>query len=121
LQNFARNIGNNDLNNDLMKMYEKEKQLKNAESARVADLLHQLNSTSNAIDNLTAENKCLRKMAKVPDNYGLDLNSIRVHDKEKVEDFKKLIKILQNDNYKLEEERARLKHYIKAQSMMYSA
>jgi hypothetical protein len=59
-------------------------------------------------------------MAKVPDNYGLDLNAIRVHDKEKIEDFKKLIKILQDDNYKLEEERARLKHSLKAQSMMYS-
>ena len=60
-------------------------------------------------------------MAKVPDNYGLDLNAIRIHGKEKIEDFKKIIKILQDDNYKLEEERARLKHHIKAQSMMYSA
>jgi hypothetical protein len=30
-----------------------------------------------------------------------------------------LIKVLQDDNYKLEEERAKLKHALKVQSMMY--
>lgn len=36
LQNFSRGVGNN----ELIKMYEKEKKLKQVESARVQDLLH---------------------------------------------------------------------------------
>lgn len=49
-------------------------------------------------------------MANVPDNYGIPLETIKLYDKERIEDFKKLIKVLQDDNYKLEEERANLKH-----------
>lgn len=52
-------------------------------------------------------------MANVPDNYGIKLDQIKLHDKDKIEDFKKLIKVLQDDNYKLEEERAKLKHTLK--------
>jgi hypothetical protein len=57
-------------------------------------------------------------MANLPDNYGIDLNTIKLHDKEKIEDFKRLIKVLQDDNYKLEEERARLKHAVKTQAIV---
>lgn len=58
-------------------------------------------------------------MANVPDNYGIKRDEIKLYDKEKIEDFKKLIKVLQEDNYKLEKERANLKHSMKLQSMMY--
>ena len=57
-------------------------------------------------------------MANVPDNYGIKLDQIKLHDKEKIDDFKKLIKVLQSDNYNLEVERAQLKHNIKRMSMM---
>jgi hypothetical protein len=60
-------------------------------------------------------------MANVPDNYGIKLDQIKLHDKDKIDDFKKLIKVLQDDNYKLEEERAKLKHALKVQSMMYNS
>ena len=60
-------------------------------------------------------------MANVPDNYGIPLETIKLYDKERIEDFKKLIKVLQDDNYKLEEERANLKHQIKLQAMMYKS
>lgn len=58
-------------------------------------------------------------MANVPENYGMDLEQIKLHDREKIDDYKKLIRVLQEDNYKLEEERARLKHKLKQQSMLY--
>lgn len=73
------------------------------------------------MENFMAENRALRQMANVPDNYGIKLDQIKLHDKDKIEDFKKLIKVLQDDNYKLEEERAKLKHTIKVQSMMYKS
>jgi hypothetical protein len=68
-----------------------------------------------------AENKVLRDMAGVPSNYGIDREKVKLMDREKIDDFKKLIRVLQEDNYRLEEERARLKHMMKQQSMMYSS
>ena len=60
-------------------------------------------------------------MANVPDNYGINLAEIKLYDKERIQDYKKLIKVLQDDNYKLEEERANLKHQLKHQAMMYKS
>ena len=60
-----------------------------------------------------AENRQLRSMANVPENFGVDLEQIKLLNIEKIDDYKKLIRVLQEDNYKLEEERARLKHMLK--------
>jgi hypothetical protein len=72
-----------------------------------------LNDLSNKAEDLMAENRTLRSMTNVPKNYGLNLDQVKLHDREKIEDYKKLIRVLQDDNYKLEEERARLKHMLK--------
>ena len=58
-------------------------------------------------------------MAGVPDNYGINRDNIKVLDQERIEDFKKLITVLQNDNYELERERAKMKHELKTQAMLY--
>mmetsp|Transcript_33204 Transcript_33204/g.41084 ORF Transcript_33204/g.41084 Transcript_33204/m.41084 type:complete len:130 (-) Transcript_33204:570-959(-) len=81
----------------------------------------EINTLSNLVDDMTAENRQLRRMANVPDNYGIPLETIKLYDKERIEDYKKLIKVLQDDNYKLEEERANLKHQLKLQAMMYKS
>jgi hypothetical protein len=72
------------------------------------------------MEDLAAENRTLRKMAAVPDNYGIDLAQIKLNSDKKIETYTKLIKVLQDDNYKLEEERARLKHMLKQQSLLYT-
>jgi ribosomal protein L9 len=59
-------------------------------------------------------------MKGVPENYGIDREKIKLLDREKIDDFKKLIRVLQEDNYSLEEERAKLKHMLKQQSMLCS-
>ena len=82
-------------------------------------MLNEANTYSNLIEDLTAENKTLRQMHNIPDNYGIQIEQIKLHDKEKISDFKRLIQELQNDNFKLEEERALLKNRIRHQSMMY--
>ena len=38
-------------------------------------------------------------------------------DREKIDDYKKLVRVLQEDNYKLEGERAKLKHMVKMHVM----
>jgi hypothetical protein len=65
-----------------------------------------------------AENKALRDLASVPSNYGIDREKIKLMDREKIDDFKKLIRVLQDDNYRLEEERAKLKHKLKQMAML---
>ena len=86
---------------------------KQAKNNKITELLHEINTLSNYVDDFRAENRTLRSMANVPDNYGINLEQVKLHDKEKIDDFKKLIKVLQDDNYKLEEERAKLKHALK--------
>lgn len=41
-----------------------------------------------------AENRTLRKMANVPKNYGINLEQVKLHDREKIDDYKKLIRVL---------------------------
>jgi len=46
------------------------------------------------MEDFMAENRALRKMAEVPDNYGIDREMIKLHEREKIEDFRRLIKVL---------------------------
>ena len=73
-------------------------------------MMHEYNKLANTIEDYEAENQTLRQMAGVPDNYGIDKEKIKLLNREKIEDFRKLIKVLQDDNYNLEQERAALKH-----------
>ena len=61
---------------------------------KITSLMGEINTLSNTVDDLTAENRQLRKMANVPDNFGVNLEAIKLHDKERIEDYKKLIKVL---------------------------
>ena len=85
------------------------------------ELQKHINYLQDTIEDFMAENKVLREMAGVPANYGIDREKVKLTDREKIDDFKKLIRVLQEDNYRLEAERAKLKHMLKQQSMMYSS
>lgn len=106
---------------DTMKRIDILRSEKDGKEKKIAELLVEINNLSTYVEDFKAENRALRQMANVPDNYGIKLDQIKLHDKEKIDDFKKLIKVLQEDNFKLEEERAKLKHAIKIQSMMYKS
>lgn len=51
------------------------------------------------MEDFMAENKQLRDLSAVPDNFGIDREKVRLMDREKIDDFKKLVRILQEDNY----------------------
>ena len=53
-----------------------------------------MNTLSNQMEDIIVENRTLRTMAGVPENFGIDLDQIKLHDREKIHDFKKLIKVL---------------------------
>ena len=72
-------------------MLRKEKEEK---EKKITQLMGEINNLSNLVDDMTAENRQLRRMANVPDNFGINLENIKLYDKERIEDYKKLIKVL---------------------------
>ena len=85
-------------------------------------LITQLNDLSENLEDILAENRILRKMNNIPDNWGWEPQKriIKLQDKETVFEYKRLVKILQEDNYNLEKERAKLKHRVKQLSILSS-
>jgi Ca2+-binding EF-hand superfamily protein len=83
------------------------------------NMLQQLNDMSENLEDVLAENRILRKMNNIPDNWGCEPQKriIKLQDRETVFEYKRLVKILQEDNYNLEKERARLKHRLKQQAI----
>lgn len=105
LKYYARNVETR----DAMKRIDALREEKDSKDRRIIELTKQINDLSNNCEDLLAETRTLRKMANVPSNYGIPLEQVKLHDREKIDDFKRLIRVLQEDNYRLEEERAKLK------------
>ena len=103
---------------EVMRRNEKVRAELETKESELINLKHEINNLSNQMEDFMAENRTLRQMAGVPDNYGIDREMIKLHEREKIEDFRKLIQVLQRDNLSLEEERAKLKHYIKVKASM---
>lgn len=87
----------------------------------ILKLTKHMNYLQDQIEDFMAENKQLRDLTAVPDNFGIDREKVRLLDREKIDDYKKLVRILQEDNYLLEQERANLKHKIKEMSMLINS
>ena len=70
------------------------------------------NELCNKMEDIISENRVLRQIADVPENFGIDISKINIGDRIKIEDYKAKIRILQHDIDDLETERAQLKHRI---------
>ena len=70
------------------------------------------NDLCDKMEKVLSENRVLRQIADVPENFGIDVSKIRIGDRVKIEDYKAKIRILQHDIDDLESERAILKHRI---------
>jgi hypothetical protein len=64
------------------------------------------------MEDVLRENRMLRQMADVPENFGIDLNKIKIGEEIKIEDYKTKIRLLIHNIDELETERAKLKHNI---------
>ena len=84
---------NQDVKDQINRVDQLRRQLEE-EKQNNSKLLTQINNLSNSVSDILAENRQLRIMAGVPDNYGINLENIKLHDQERIEDFKKLIKVL---------------------------
>lgn len=84
---------------------------------RIEQLLHDYNTISNQMAEYLQENAYLRQLSNVPANFGLKRENVKLHDMKTADDLKKLVKVLQDDNFHLEEERAKLKHALRVLSI----
>lgn len=116
LQFYARNT---DMR-DCMQRMDRLREECDAKERKITDHLLLVNQVQRQLEDVAAENRHLRKLAGVPDNFGVDLAQLKLQSEKKIENYTRLIKVLQDDNYKLEEERARLKHQLKQQSLLYT-
>lgn len=68
---------------------------------------------SQALEQLSAENRVLRKMAGVPDDYQFELNDIVQEGQLQVEKYRAQVRALEEEVEELEEERARLRRRLR--------
>lgn len=61
------------------------------------------------MENILAENRVLRRLAGVPENYGFDLEEIKAGEKQKIEDYKTQVMWLEKEVEELEAERTILR------------
>ena len=53
---------------------------------KITELLHEINKQNNDIDNLLTENRGLRRMAGVSDEFGINIHEIKIRDRELLEE-----------------------------------
>jgi hypothetical protein len=80
---------------------------------RLVNLTEKYNQVCANYDNLMAENKILRRLSGVPDNYGFDLEQVKLAEKEETIDYRRKIRLLENDVQELEKERSQLRYKLK--------
>ena len=61
------------------------------------------------MENFVIENKYLRKLANVPENFGIDLEELKIGDRITSQNLRGRIRVLQKELDEAEEERARAK------------
>ena len=72
-------------------------------------LVFEWNELRDKMEEILNENRILRQMADVPENFGIDISKIKMGDRIKIEDYKVKIRVLQKNIDDLETERAQLK------------
>ena len=77
-----------------------------------ADIVRDWDDLRDKMEEVLKENRVLRQIADVPENFGIDISKINLGDRIKIEDYKAKIRILQHEVDLLETERAKLKYKI---------
>ena len=89
-------------------------------TAQYYKLTEKYNKLASDIENVIAENRILRKLHGVPDNFGFDLEEIKVAEKQELEDYKTQVKHLEAELEELETERTQLRYRLRQYSSLYS-
>ena len=105
--NSSKNEGEN--NYSSLKNLQKENEILNNDKKK---LVEEFNSMKEQMEDIIRENRVLRQMADVPENFGIDLTKVKIGEKLKIEDYKSKIRLLNHYIDELETERAQIKHNI---------
>ena len=73
------------------------------------------------MDDLIAENRVLRQMAEVPENFGINFEEIKIANRLKMEDYKSKLRYYENEVEELERERTKLRWRLRQMSAMCEA
>ena len=90
----------------------KEQEVKKIEEEKEISV-RDWNALADKMEEVLRENRVLRQIADVPENFGIDIQKINLGDRIKIEDYKAKTRLLTHDIDQLETERAQLKHQIK--------
>lgn len=74
---------------------------------------------SNQMNDMISENRVLREMSGVPENYGFNLEEIKLVEKQKIEEYRGRIRRLEQEVEELEKERVELRYKIRNMSTLY--
>ena len=74
---------------------------------------------SGQMEEVLSENKVLREMAGVPENYGFNLKEIRLTEQQKIEEYKGRVMRLEEEVEELEKDRADLRYRLRNLSTLY--
>ena len=107
LVNSSKNNGEN--NYSYIQKMQQEKEIINNDRNKLTE---DYNKLRDQMEDIIRENRILRQMADVPENFGIDLNKVKLSEKVKIEDYKTKIKLLNHQIDELETERAQIKHNI---------
>ena len=94
LQFYARNADTR----DQIQRIEKLREERDVKELKITESLETINAMQRQLEDLAAENRTLRKMAQVPDNYGIDLATIKLNADKKIENYN-MKTIQNNDNF----------------------
>jgi Ca2+-binding EF-hand superfamily protein len=76
-------------------------------------LILEWNALCDKMEDVLSENRVLREMAGVDDDFGFDITSIKIGERAKIEDYKKKIKMLEREVDELIDERNLFKNKLK--------
>ena len=74
---------------------------------------------SRQMQDVVSENRVLREMAGVPENYGFNLEDIKLAEQQKLEEYRARVKRLETEVEELEKERAELRYRLRNMSTLY--
>ncbi len=82
-------------------------------SDQMAAVTHEFNLVQERLENVSAENQVLRRLAGVPDNYGFDVEVIKRGEQQQLTDFKHQLRVRELEIQELEAERTQLRYRLR--------
>ena len=96
--NLKRDLIKSSNNNNLNDYFEQKKKQQEEENINIINnkknLTNNFNELCEQMENIIRENRILRQMADVPENFGIDINKVKLGEKITIEDYKKKNKII---------------------------